>query len=69
MASHTVPPEELSTGIDPSLERRLLEGLLSPMLEFPLHARDLSRRSGVAKGSSEVAVGDVLEKFAAQVSF
>ncbi len=54
------------TSIDPALERRLLEGLLNPMLEFPLAAGELCRRVKL-KGASEEGAHQVLRKFAAQV--
>ncbi len=59
-------PSGAKAPIDPALERRLLGGLLNPMLEFPLPAQELCRRVGV-KGVGEGAVHQVLSKFAAQV--
>lgn len=59
-------PPGTETPIDPALERKLLGGLLNPMLEFPLAAGELARRTD-AKGASGEDVHQVLRKFAAQV--
>ena len=56
-----VKPESL----DASLERRLLEGLLNPLLEFPLESRDLYTRVE-PKGTREAAAREAIQKFSAQ---
>ena len=56
-----VKPEPL----DASLERRLLEGLLNPLLEFPLESRDLYARVE-PKGAREAAAREAIQKFSAQ---
>lgn len=51
--------------LDAVLERKLLEGLLNPFLEFPLESRDLYIRVE-PKGVREVAAREALQKFSAQ---
>ena len=51
--------------LDASLERRLLEGLLNPLLEFPLESRDLYARVE-PKGAREAAAREAIQKFSAQ---
>lgn len=51
--------------VDPSLERKIIEELLNPSLEFPLEAAALSKNAGVTD-YKEDQLKSVLEKMASQ---
>ena len=56
------PVAEHRGALDPALERRALEQLLNPLLEFPLPCRELSDRLSADEG----IVWELLQKFCAQ---
>ncbi len=51
--------------VDPSLERKIIEGLLNPSLEYPLEAATLSKNAGTT-GFKEAELKSVLEKLSSQ---
>ncbi len=51
--------------VDPALERKLIEGLLNPSLEFPLEVGTLSKNAGITS-YKEDELKSVLEKMASQ---
>ena len=61
-SSPAQPPPDYRGSLEPVLERRALEQLLNPLLEFPLSCRELSKRLAVP----EALVWELLQKFSAQ---
>lgn len=56
------PVPEQKGAVDPALERRALEQLLNPLLEFPVPCKKMSERLGADEG----VVWELLQKFSGQ---
>ena len=54
------------THIDPALERKIMEGLMNPSLEFPLDVQAFCKSIGATEWSKEEELRSVVEKMAAQ---
>ena len=52
--------------VDPAVERKVMEGLMNPSLEFPLDGLTLCKNIGLAINSKEDELKSVLEKMASQ---
>ena len=61
-SSPSTPVPEYRGPLDPALERRTLEQLLNPLLEFPLPCKRLSSRLGNEEG----VIWEILRKFNGQ---